>query len=152
MLFPQLFAQLISVFSVNLSVSLQSFVNTLLNNQGIYAALYFVLVVAFTYFYTSITFNPGEIAKNLQQSGGFVPGIRPGTETEKYLGMTMNRLNLIGAFFLGIIAILPLLVQGFAGSQNLTIGGTSLLIVVSVAIESAKQIDSQITMHEYDHV
>jgi preprotein translocase subunit SecY len=121
-------------------------------NGLFYGVLYFILVFAFTYFYTAVIFHPQKIAENLQKQGGFVPGIRPGTETEKYLGMTMNRLNLIGAFFLGIIAILPLLVQGFAGSQNLTIGGTSLLIVVSVAIESAKQIDSQITMHEYDHV
>jgi preprotein translocase subunit SecY len=152
MLFPQLFAQLISVFSVNLSVTLQNFVNTLLNNQGIYAALYFVLVVAFTYFYTSITFNPGEIAKNLQQSGGFVPGIRPGQPTIDFLKSTSGRITFFGAIFLGIVAILPNLVQIVSGIRSFTIGGTALLIVVSVALEISRQINSQLVIREYEGI
>jgi preprotein translocase subunit SecY len=99
-----------------------------------------------------VIFHPQKVAENLQKQGGFIPGIRPGAETEKYLSQTTNKINLIGALFLGIIAVLPFLVQGASGSQNLKIGGTSLLIVVAVAIETAKQIDAQITMHEYDRV
>jgi preprotein translocase subunit SecY len=125
----------------------------LFQRNGIfYNILYFVLVFGFTYFYTAVIFHPQQIAENLQKQGGFVPGIRPGKETEKYLNQTMNRLNLVGALFLGIIAVLPLLIQGASGSQNLRIGGTSLLIAVAVAIETAKQIDAQMTMHEYDRV
>ncbi len=152
MLFPQLFAQLISVFSVDLSITLQNFVSGIFNNQSIYAAIYFVLVVAFTYFYTSITFNPGELSKNLQQSGGFIPGIRPGEPTEHFLKSTSGKITFFGAIFLGIVAILPNLVQIFSGIQSFTIGGTALLIVVSVALEIARQVNSQLTIREYDAI
>ena len=124
----------------------------LFQNQLFYGFSYFFLVFFFTYFYTAVIFHPQKIAENLQRQGGFIPGIRPGKETEKYLGMTVNRINLIGATFLGLIAILPLLVQGASGSASFKIGGTSLLIVVAVAIEAAKQIESQVTMHEYDRI
>ncbi len=125
---------------------------TLFQNQIFYDVLYFLLVFGFTYFYTAVIFHPQKIAENLQKQGGFIPGIRPGKETEQYLSRTMNRINLIGALFLGIIAILPLMAKGALGTQNLRIGGTSLLIVVAVAIETAKQIEAQITMREYDHI
>jgi preprotein translocase subunit SecY len=121
-------------------------------NQTIHAILYFILVFGFTYFYTAVVFNPQKIAENLQRQGGFIPGIRPGKETESYLSRVMNRLVFGGALFLAVLAVLPLTVQLFTGSQLLVIGGTSLLIVVSVAIESAKQIESQLTMYEYDRV
>ncbi len=121
-------------------------------NELYYNILYFVLIFGFTYFYTAVVFHPQKIAENLQKQGGFIPGIRPGKETEVYLQQTMNRLNLAGALFLGVIAILPLLAKGALGTQNLRIGGTSLLIVVAVAIETAKQIEAQLTMHEYDTV
>ncbi|MDO8499933.1 MAG: preprotein translocase subunit SecY [bacterium] len=124
----------------------------LFQNQIFYGATYFVLVFGFTYFYTAVIFHPQKIAENLQRQGGFIPGIRPGKETEKYLGMTVNRINLIGALFLGIIAVLPLIMQNAGGVQGLQIGGTSILIVVSVAIEIAKQIEAQLTMHEYEMV
>lgn len=152
MLFPQLLAQLVSVFSLDLSVTLQNVVTTVFNNQGIYASIYFVLVVAFTYFYTSISFNPGELAKNLQQSGGFIPGIRPGEPTEHFLKSTSGRITFFGAVFLGLIAILPNLVQMFSGVRSFTIGGTALLIVVSVALEIARQVNSQLTIREYDAI
>lgn len=122
------------------------------NNQLYYNALYFLLVFGFTYFYTAVVFHPQKIAENLQKQGGFIPGIRPGKETEGYLSATMNRINLTGALFLGAIAILPLLAKGALGTQSLRIGGTSLLIVVAVAIETAKQIESQLTMHQYDSI
>ncbi|MFA6423824.1 MAG: preprotein translocase subunit SecY [Candidatus Magasanikbacteria bacterium] len=121
-------------------------------NQLFYGFAYFLLVFFFTYFYTAVIFHPQKISENLQRQGGFIPGIRPGKETEKYLGMTVNRINLIGATFLGLIAVLPLLVQGASGTTSFQIGGTSLLIVVAVAIEAAKQIESQVTMHEYDRI
>ncbi|MBU1348727.1 preprotein translocase subunit SecY [Patescibacteria group bacterium] len=123
---------------------------TTMQNQTIYGALYFLLVFAFTYFYTSVVFHPDKIAENLQKSGGFIPGIRPGKPTADYLSSVITRINLFGASFLGSIAVLPLLAQGAGGSQLLAIGGTSLLIVVSVIIESVKQIESQITMRQYD--
>lgn len=124
----------------------------LFQDQIFYGVAYFLLVFFFTYFYTAVIFHPQKIAENLQRQGGFIPGIRPGKETEKYLGLTVNRINLVGATFLGLIAILPLLVEGASGSTSFKIGGTSLLIVVAVAIEAAKQIESQLTMHEYDRI
>jgi len=152
MVFPtllaQFFAQANTAWIANLAVN----INNLFQNQIFYGVLYFLLVFGFTYFYTAVIFHPQKMAENLQKQGGFIPGIRPGLETEKYLGQTMNRVNLTGALFLGVIAILPILVQYLMGTQNLAIGGASLLIVVSVAIETAKQIDAQITMHAYDTV
>lgn len=152
MLFPQFFAQMVSIVSTDLSVKMQNIVNQFLNNHIAYSAVYFVLVVAFTYFYTAITFDPKEIAKNLQQSGGFVPGIRPGEPTGKYIGKLTKRLTLFGAIFLGLIAVLPNLTQIFTGVQTLTIGGTALLIVVSVVLDTIKQLDSELTLREYDGI
>ena len=150
MLFPQFFAQIASIFSPDFSVSLQNIVNQFLNNQLIYSAIYFALVVGFTYFYTSVTFDPKEIAKNLQQSGGFVPGIRPGEPTGEFLKGLTKKLTFFGALFLGLIAVLPNLTQLLTGVQTLTIGGTALLIVVSVVLETIKQLDSELTMRQYE--
>ena len=150
-LFPPMIAQ----FFVNGSgilAKISMAVINLFNNQLFYAILYFLLVFGFTYFYTAVIFHPQKIAENLQRQGGFIPGIRPGKQTEEYLGKTMSRLIFVGALFLGIIAILPLILKAFTGSQSLVIGGTSLMIVVSVAIETAKQIDSQMEVHEYDRM
>lgn len=151
-LFPPMIAQFFvnarSAWLASLATNTISF----FNNQTYYGIMYFGLVFFFTYFYTAVVFNPQKVAENLQRQGGFVPGIRPGKETEKYLQTVVNRINLIGALFLGVIAILPLLVQGVSGSTSFTLGGTSMLIVVAVAIETYKQIESQLTMHEYDRV
>ncbi|MFH1583063.1 MAG: preprotein translocase subunit SecY [Candidatus Falkowbacteria bacterium] len=119
-------------------------------NQLVYAILYFLLVFAFTYFYTEVIFHPTQIAENLQKQGGFIPGIRPGRHTSEYLANTTHKIIFVGALFLGTIAILPLILRYFTGIQSLTIGGTSLLIVVSVVIETVKQIESQLTMREYE--
>ncbi len=120
------------------------------NNQGLwYGIAYFVLVVLFTYFYTNIVVNPDDVAKNMQRSGGFIPGIRPGHQTADYLYKVLNRITLPGSLFLGFIAILPFLMQTWTGTQALTFGGTGLLIVVSVVIESIKQVEAQLTMHDY---
>ncbi len=122
----------------------------------IYPALYFLLVIFFTYFYTGIVFNSNEIAENLQKQGGFIENVRPGEQTEKYLSRTVNRLNLFGATVLGIIAVMPFageyLLYNLAGVQNsnLALGGTGLLIVVSVALEALRQLNSRALMVTYD--
>ncbi len=120
------------------------------NNQGLwYGVAYFVLVVLFTYFYTNIVVNPDDVSQNMQRSGGFIQGIRPGRQTADYLYKVLNRITLPGSLFLGTIAILPFLMQTWTGTQALTFGGTGLLIVVSVVIESIKQVEAQLTMHDY---
>ncbi|MFH0951720.1 MAG: preprotein translocase subunit SecY [Patescibacteria group bacterium] len=116
----------------------------------LYGVLYFVLVVAFTYFYTSVIFHPDQISENLQKQGGFIPGIRPGRMTAEYLSYVSNRIILAGALFLGIIAVLPNIAQALTHIQTLVLGGTSLLIVVSVVIETVKQIDAQLVMRDYE--
>ena len=122
----------------------------------VYPGLYFVLVIAFTYFYTGIVFNSNEIAENLQKQGGFIEGVRPGVQTEKYLSRTMNRLILFGSLVLGTIAVLPYIAEyllyNLVGIQNsnLAVGGTGILIVVSVALEALRQINSRALMVTYD--
>jgi len=119
-------------------------------NLLVFSTIYFFLVVLFTYFYTAITFDPDEISKNLQKNGGFIPGIRPGENTRKFISKITYRITLFGAIFLGIIAILPNATQAVTGIATLTMGGTALLIVVSVVIETVRQIESQLTMREYE--
>lgn len=117
-----------------------------------YWLAYFLLVLGFTYFYTSVSFNPKNVAENVQKQGGFIPGIRPGSETERYLGFILNRITLIGGIFLGLVAILPFLVQFIVPDiKTLTIGGTSILIVISVVLETMKQVQAQLLMRQYDH-
>ncbi len=116
----------------------------------IYAIVYFGLVIAFTYFYTGIVFNPTDIAENLQKQGGFIPGIRPGKQTEEYLRKIVNRITLFGSISLGVIAVLPFIGEQFTGSSVLTFGGTGLLIVVSVAIQTMRQLDSQLISASYE--
>jgi preprotein translocase subunit SecY len=152
LLFPQFIAQISSVVSVELALKLNDLVSRFLNNQLIYGIVYFLLVFLFTYFYTAITFNPDEIAKNLQRSGGFIPGIRPGVATEDYFNNVISRVTFFGALFLGLIAVLPLIVQKLTGVAVLTISGTALLIVVSVALETMRQINSQLTIREYEGI
>ncbi len=150
LLFPQFLAQISAIISKDFSVKFNDWVVYFLNNQIIYGLAYFALVVLFTYFYTSIIFDPKEISKNLQQAGGFIPGIRPGPSTGEFLLKIINRITLFGAFFLGFIAVLPNITQILTGINRLTIGGAALLIVVSVALETMKQIDSQLVVREYD--
>lgn len=122
----------------------------LFQNQLFYGITYFILVFLFAYFYTAVIFHPEQVAENIQKQGGFIPGIRPGKHTADYLSFVTNRLLLLGATFLAVIAVLPLVVQHFTGSQSLVIGGTSVLIIVAVVIDSVKQIEAQLTMREYD--
>jgi len=115
-----------------------------------YNLTYFLLVFGFTYFYTAVVFNPEKIGENLQKNGGFIPGIRPGLQTVKYLSKVLNRITLIGAIFLGFIAILPSIFQNFIGVANLAIGGTGILIVVSVVLEATRELEAQLVMKKYD--
>ncbi|KKT75731.1 MAG: Protein translocase subunit SecY [Microgenomates group bacterium GW2011_GWA2_44_7] len=115
-----------------------------------YNLVYFVLVVGFTYFYTAVVFNPPKIAEDLRKSGGFIPGIRPGEPTVEYLNHISNRITLFGALFLGAIAVMPSVAQQITGINNLTIGGTGMLIVVSVVLETVKQVESMLVMRSYE--
>jgi len=148
-----LFPQMIVRFLVNVNNAFiqkaSQFVLDLLANQGFYAVAYFLLVFIFTYFYTAITFDPDSISKNLQRSGAFIPGVRPGASTSDHIAKTLFRLTMVGALFLGLIAVLPLIVQALTGINAVAIGGTGLLIVVAVVIDLLKKIDAQISAREY---
>jgi preprotein translocase subunit SecY len=127
---------------------------TLLDQQSVlYMAIYFLLVVGFTYFYTAFTFKPEDTADQLRKNGGFIPGIRPGAPTRDYLWKVVNRISLAGAIFLGVVAVSPIVVgMFFAGSVvgSFSLGGTALLIVVSVVVESMKQLEAQLMMRNYE--
>ena len=116
----------------------------------VYNFVYFWLVFGFTYFYTAIVFNPEQISENLQKSAGFIPGIRPGTQTTKYLGGVLNRITLAGGVFLGLVAILPSFFQNFLGVANLAVGGTGILIVVQVVLEFTRELEAQLVMKRYE--
>ncbi|KND46980.1 MAG: preprotein translocase, SecY subunit [Parcubacteria bacterium C7867-004] len=118
-------------------------------NPYAHGAVYFILVVMFTYFYTSITFEPKRVADNLQKSGAFVPGVRPGRETENYIALVVNRITLPGAVFLGLVAVIPFIIQGITGITAILIGGTALLIVVNVVLDLIRKIDAQASLREY---
>lgn len=149
LLFPQMIATFVSTVNISWLARGATAVVNGLANQWIYGALYFLLVVVFTYFYTAITFEPNQIAKNLQKNGAFIPGVRPGGTTAEYLGNIITRITLVGALFLGILAVLPIVLQGITGITSLTIGGTALLIAVSVVLDLVKKIDAQTSIREY---
>ena len=149
-LFPPMIAQFFLTAKTPILVTLAQNTIGLFQDQIFYGVLYFLLVFGFTYFYTEVIFHPDQIAENLQKQGGFIPGIRPGRQTVDYLKNTTNRIILAGALFLGVIAVLPLVLRSFTGITTLAVGGTSLLIVVSVVIETFKKIESQLTMRDYE--
>jgi preprotein translocase subunit SecY len=120
-----------------------------LNNVWLYSLFYFIFVFLFTYFYTAVTFDPDQLSTNLQKNGAFVPGIRPGTATRDYIAKILNRITLMGAVFLGLIAVLPLIVRAVTGITSFAIGGTALLIVVSVVLDLIKKVEAQLSMREY---
>jgi len=149
LLFPQMIAGFFAQSGIAVVASGAQATLTFLSNNWVYGIMYFLLVVVFTYFYTAITFEPNQIAKNLQKSGAFVPGVRPGNTTAEYLGNIITRITLVGALFLGMIAVLPIIMQGITGIATLTIGGTALLIAVSVVLDVVKKIDAQTSIREY---
>jgi preprotein translocase subunit SecY len=120
-------------------------------NPALYSLLYFTLVVFFTYFYTAFQFRPDQTADFLRKNGGFIPGIRPGRPTEEFLSRITNRITLGGAVFLGVLAVLPTVVANvIPGTQGLNLGGTSILIVVTVVVETMKQLEAQMVMRHYE--
>jgi len=149
LLFPQMIFNFLANVSNATFQSISSFVLGILNNGWFYSIFYFLLVFVFTYFYTAITFDPHAISKNLQHNGAFIPGVRPGQSTADHIAKTVTRITFVGASFLGIVAVLPIVMQSITGIQALAIGGTSLLIVVSVLIDLVKRIDAQVAMREY---
>ena len=149
LLFPQMILSFLQNIQNDIVVSVSSFILSILSNTTIYAVMYFVLVFLFTYFYTAVTFDPNAIATNLQKSGAFIPGVRPGKTTAEYIGRILTRITLVGALFLGAIAVLPLGMQVITGITALAIGGTALLIAVSVVLDLVRKIDAQISIREY---
>ncbi len=149
LLFPQMIVRFLANASNVIVQKVSAFMLAFLSNQIFYGVAYFLLVFIFTYFYTAITFDPDSVSKNLQRSGAFIPGVRPGISTSSYIAKILFRLTMIGAIFLGVVAILPLIVQAFTGINSVAIGGTGLLIVVSVVIELVKKVDAQISAREY---
>ncbi|MBI3620496.1 preprotein translocase subunit SecY [Candidatus Roizmanbacteria bacterium] len=151
-LFPQLLGNFL-VYSKNVAISkFASFLAHAFSPSGFtYNFFYFILVIAFTYFYTVVVFNPQKIAEEIQKNGGFIPGIRPGMATKQYLEKILYRITSVGAIFLGCIAILPAIISKITGINGLVIGGTGILIVVSVILETFKMVEAQLVMRSYDH-
>jgi preprotein translocase subunit SecY len=153
LLFPAQIAGYFTSSDVEIVANVANFiVNTFgPQNPVIYGGLYFLLTVGFTYFYTAFTFKPDETAEQLRKNGGFIPGIRPGRPTQDYLARVVNRITVAGALFLGTIAVMPFVISiFFPGSSALSLGGTSLLIAVSVVVETMKQLEAQLLMRSYE--
>lgn len=149
LMFPRLIGTAMAA-SANVTVAaVGSAVASFLSNQLYYGILYFVLVFVFTYFYTAVTFDAEAMANNLQKGGAFIPNVRPGAPTAEFVGQIMTRITFFGGLFLASIAILPTIFQAISGNQNLAIGGTALLIVVSVIIDLIKKLSAQASMSEY---
>lgn len=150
LLLPQMaLSMLSSVANLSFASGASLWYTAFLSNPWQYGAAYFVLVVLFTYFYTAVTFEPHRVAENLQKTGAFIPGVRPGRETEVYIGNIVHRITFPGAVFLGLLAVAPSVIQGLTGITTLVLGGTALLIAVQVALDLAQKIDAQVSLREY---
>lgn len=149
LLFPQMILNILSAFNLPWVPGAINTVNQVLANQFIYGGVYFMLVFLFTFFYTAVTFDPDAISKNLQRNGAFIAGIRPGQHTSEYLANLITRLTLVGATFLGFVAVFPVGMQVVTGIASLAIGGTALLIVVNVVLDLIRRIDAQVSLREY---
>jgi preprotein translocase subunit SecY len=150
-LIPSLVGGYLAQVSQPVVASIGRFLTALFDpNRPIYNLMYFILVIGFTYFYTALTFDPKKISGEIQKHGGFIPGIRPGTPTTQYLNYIITRITLAGALFLGLIAIFPTLARGITGTTTLLIGGTGVLIAVSVVLETIKAIEAKLIMRDYD--
>ena len=149
LLFPQMIGNFLAGSTKPIVMKISSALTSFSQNSLLYAVLYFVLVFLFTYFYTAVTFDPEALSTNLQKNGAFIPGIRPGASTSAYISKVLGRITLLGAVFLGFIAVLPLIMQAVTGISALALGGTALLIVVSVVLDLIKKVDAQVSMREY---
>ena len=156
---PIIFAQSIAMIPATIGMFVPSsqvegsgwhtFLSVFNSTSVLYAVVYFILIIGFSYFYSTIQFNPIEVANNLKKNGGFVPGFRPGRPTAEFLGKVLNRLTFFGAIYLGIVAILPIIVENITGITNISVGGTSVIIVCGVALETVKMIENQMLMRHY---
>lgn len=149
LLFPQMILAGLSAFGFAWAGAWSLHYAAFAANTFAYGAVYFVLVVIFTYFYTSITFEPHRVAENLQKTGAFVPGVRPGPETERYIGSVVSRITFPGAVFLGFVAVVPFVIQGLTGITAILVGGTALLIAVQVLLDLIRKVDAQVSLREY---
>lgn len=149
LLFPQMIGSFLSRFDGPIIDKISSILISFTQTSVLYAVLYFILVFLFTYFYTAVTFDPEALSTNLQKNGAFIPGIRPGESTSLYISKVLSRITLLGAVFLGFVAVLPIIMQYATGITTLALGGTSVLIVVSVVLDLMKKVDAQISMREY---
>ncbi len=149
LLLPQMFASFFVTSSNAMLAGISASILGAFQNLTLYGVLYFIFVFFFTYFYTAVTFDPKMIADNLQKNGAFIPGVRPGEFTAEYLGKIITRITLVGALFLGLVAVLPIVMQSLTGISTLAIGGTALLIVVSVILDLTRRVDAQLSIREY---
>jgi preprotein translocase subunit SecY len=151
MIFPGVASKFFAQARSQTLVHIANWTENIFNNHTFYAIAYFLIVIIFTFFYTSVIFHPNEVAENLQKRGGFIPGLRPGKETQDFLSTVISRTTLIGALFLGIIAVLPYVIPTLTDVSTMALGGTGILIVVSVILDTLRQIKSQILMRNYDN-
>ncbi|MEK7190146.1 MAG: preprotein translocase subunit SecY [Patescibacteria group bacterium] len=149
LLFPQMIGKFLERFSDGILHTISTILVKFDQTSILYAVFYFIFVFLFTYFYTAVTFDPEALSTNLQKNGAFIPGIRPGPSTSEYISKVLSRITLLGAVFLGFVAILPLVMQFITGNTSFALGGTSILIVVSVVLDLMKKVDAQISMREY---
>jgi preprotein translocase subunit SecY len=150
LLLPSQVAQYFTTSETDWVASLSNGIVAAFANPVFYNSLYFLLVVAFTFFYTAFTFVPNDVADNIKRYGGFIPGIRPGRPTAEFLGRVVTRITIAGALFLGIVAVMPTLIGDITGVQTLRLGGTSILIVVGVVVETMKQLEAQLLQRSYE--
>jgi len=149
LLFPQMIGNFLSTSTNSIVMKISHALSSFSQTSLLYGVIYFILVFLFTYFYTAVTFDPEALSTNLQKNGAFIPGIRPGASTSTYISKVLNRITMLGAIFLGFIAVLPLIMRAVSGITAIALGGTALLIVVSVLLDLIKKIDAQISMREY---
>jgi preprotein translocase subunit SecY len=152
LIMPNVVSQMLLTASSEKIKDFGSSISRLFSNDFFYGATFFVLVFLFTFFYTSVIFQPKQIAENLQKQGGFIPGIRPGTQTAEYLSSIILKITFPGALFLAIVALFPIILKQTTGIQSLSIGGTGILIIVSVALEFVRSIKAQLAMRSYDDI
>ncbi|MES2023782.1 MAG: preprotein translocase subunit SecY [Patescibacteria group bacterium] len=149
LLFPQMIGTFLATSTKPILMSISHVLMSFSQTSWLYSVLYFILVFLFTYFYTAVTFDPEALSTNLQKNGAFIPGIRPGASTSAYISKVLNRITMMGATFLGLIAVLPLVMRAATGITAIALGGTALLIVVSVVLDLIKKVDAQVSMREY---
>jgi len=151
MMFPGVVASYFVGAQVEWVASIAQFVSKVFDSNGwFYWIMYFVLVVAFSYFYTDMNFQQQDLPETLRRQGGFIPGIRPGTRTREYLMSVLRRITAVGALFLGLIAILPRIMRPLVGTSQMLITSTGLLIVVGVVLDTMKQLEAQLLMRHYE--